>query len=72
MRAALVFAAALALTGGGCGGKSDPGGTGKGGSGGGSVTTTSCLDQPGAVPSPPRAGLPCELIPPGLELSTTH
>jgi hypothetical protein len=62
MRALLAAAAlAVALTG-GCGGKSDPG-TGKG-------TTKSCLDQPGAVPSPPRAGLPCELIPPGLELPT--
>jgi hypothetical protein len=66
----VVLLAALALS--SCGGKSDPGGTGKGGSGGGAAATSSCLDQPGAVPSPPRAGLPCELIPPGLDLSTAR
>jgi hypothetical protein len=65
MRAPVLFAAALLLA--GCGGKSDPGKTGTGGPG--AVATKSCLDRPGAVASPPRAGLPCELIPPGLELS---
>ncbi len=28
-----------------------------------------CLDEPGALDRPPEDGLPCELIPPGVELS---
>lgn len=30
---------------------------------------SACLDEPGALDRPPERGLPCELVPPGLELS---
>ncbi len=40
--------------------------------GGGSVTMVSgCLDQPTALPRPPSGALPCELIPPNLNLGAT-
>lgn len=29
----------------------------------------SCLDKPGTLDQPPNGKLPCELIPPGLDLS---
>jgi hypothetical protein len=28
-----------------------------------------CLEEPNALPRPPAAGLPCELLPPGLTLT---
>lgn len=33
---------------------------------------TACLDRPGELPRPPTGRLPCELIPPGLKLSTVR
>jgi len=35
---------------------------------GGVTTLAACLDRPDELPRPPTAGLPCELIPPGLAL----
>ena len=36
---------------------------------GGVVATSGCLDRPTALPRPPSGGLPCELIPPTLNLA---
>jgi hypothetical protein len=30
--------------------------------------TKACLDRPDVLPRPPTGALPCELLPPGLEL----
>ena len=29
---------------------------------------TGCLDRPGTIPAAPNGALPCELVPPGLQL----
>lgn len=29
---------------------------------------TGCLDQPGTIPAAPNGQLPCDLVPPGLQL----
>lgn len=34
----------------------------------GTTARASCLDRPDELPRPPAAGLPCELLPPGLTL----
>ena len=71
----------LLLTYAGCGKSSGAAGTGgtpgaglggtvgAGGPGAGTGALASCLDVPGGLPAPPSGTLPCELIPPGLQLS---
>jgi hypothetical protein len=70
MRAACrLFVGALLLglgAGGAC--KDRPVNTGSGGTGGADGGLTACLDRPGELARPPNGRLPCELIPPGLQL----
>jgi hypothetical protein len=53
--------AALALTLAGCGAKKPPAGAV-------GPALRACLDAPTTLPRPPSGTLPCELIPPDLEL----
>jgi len=46
-------------TGGAAGQHGNPGGEA------GAGVRGACLERPGELPRPPRAGLPCELFPPG-------
>ncbi len=53
---------------GGSGGGGAVAGTGGGGGGAGGGGRAACLERPGALDRPPNGQLPCELIPPGLQL----
>ena len=58
----LPFAGVGCTNAGRAGGEAGPGG------GAGTAAMVPGLDRPGALPRPPAAGLPSELIPPGLQL----
>ncbi len=52
----------------GSAGQGGVGAPGTGGQGGAAPGTQACLDRPTDLPRPPGSSLPCDLIPPGLQL----
>jgi uncharacterized protein YcnI len=52
----------------GAGGIGGVGGVGNMSGGGGSTTRAACVDRPDDLMRPPSGGLPCALIPPGVQL----